>query len=235
MRIARALALAGVSSRRRCEAHILAGEVFINGEVVRDLGRQVDPGKQRLTFRGKQLAFQQHLYFLLHKPAGYTTTVSDPCAEKTVYALLPLLSIRVFPVGRLDRDSTGLLLFTNDGELANRLTHPRYKVGRWYTVGIDRPLDSKAKHRLLQGIPLEEGVVRAEQVVAAGPREVRLEMKESKKREIRRMFEAIGYRVMVLRRVALGPLKLGSLPLGKGRSLSAAEVAALKRAACLPV
>ncbi len=233
MRIARALALAGVASRRKGELHVTAGEVAVNGEIVRDLGRQVDPTKDRLTFRGKPLSFQTHIYFVLHKPAGYTTTAADPHAEKTVYELLPPLPARVVPVGRLDRDSTGLLLFTNDGELANRLTHPRYEVGKWYQVKLDRPLDPKAKTELLSGIRLEEGTARAEKVERIGPKEFRLELKEGKKREIRRMFEVLEYRVLSLCRIALGPLRLGALPPGKGRLLTPSEVEMLKRA-CYP-
>ena len=152
MRISRALALAGVAARRKCEAHVLAGEVAVNGQVVKDLGRQVEPDKDRITFRGKPLASQEKVYYLLHKPAGYTTTVSDPHAEKTVYELLPKLPARVFPVGRLDRDSTGLILFTNDGDLANRLTHPRYGVGKVYEAKLDRPLGPEILARLKQGV-----------------------------------------------------------------------------------
>lgn len=233
MRIARALALAGVASRRKCEAHVTAGEVTVNGEIVRDLGRQVEPGKDRLTLRGKPLSFQQHVYYLLNKPAGYTTTVSDPHAEKTVYELLPKLPARVFSVGRLDRESTGLLLFTNDGELANRLTHPRYEVGKWYQVKLDRPLDPKVKTQLLKGVRLEEELARAERVEPVGPQEVRLLLKEGKKREIRRMFQVLGCTVIALCRIQLGPLKLGNLLPGKSRPLTPSEVEMLKRA-CYP-
>ncbi len=236
MRIARALALAGVASRRKCEAHILAGEVAVNGAVIRDLGRQVEPGKDQVTFRGKLLSLQpEQVYFLLHKPAGYTTTASDPHAEKTVYELLPKLPARVFPVGRLDQNSTGLLLFTNDGELANRLTHPRYEVGKRYWVVLDRMLDGETRARLMQGIPLEEGIAKVEEIRPGPGHQVELLLKEGKKREIRRMFSMLGYTVKALCRVSLGPLKLGNLPLGKGRALTPTEITALRQAAALPV
>lgn len=247
MRIARALALGGVASRRKCEAHITAGEVTVNGEVVRDLGRQVEPGKDRVLFRGKPLSLQpEQVYFILHKPAGYTTTASDPHAEKTVYDLLPSelkgdsplqgqSPIRVFPVGRLDQNSTGLLLFTNDGELANRLTHPRYEVGKRYWVVLDRMLDGETRAQLMKGIPLEEGIAKVEEIRPGPGHQVELLLKEGKKREIRRMFSMLGYTVKALCRVSLGPLKLGNLPPGKGRALTPAEITALRRAASLPV
>ncbi|MDO8730146.1 MAG: pseudouridine synthase [Candidatus Omnitrophota bacterium] len=230
MRIARALALAGIAARRKCEAFILEGLVTVNGETVLDLGRQVEPDKDEIRFRGKPLSSEQPVYFMLHKPVGYTTTVSDPHAEKTVIELLPPeIKARLFPVGRLDRDSTGLLLFTNDGDLANRLTHPRYGVGKWYEVTLDRPLDPAARARVLRGVRLEEGPARAEKVEAVSARTVRLLLREGRKREIRRIFQQVGYKVEALCRTDFGPLKLGNLPPAKGRLLTPAEVAHLKR------
>ncbi len=234
MRIARALALAGIAARRKCEAFILEGEVSLNGQVIRDLGRQVEPGKDEIRFRGKKLSFDLPVYFLLHKPAGYTTTLSDPHAEKTVQELLPAdlrSRARLFPVGRLDRETTGLLLFTNDGELANRLIHPRYGVGKWYEVTLDRPLDPKNQAKLLRGVVLEEGPARAEKVEPLSGRTVRLMLREGKKREIRRLFDTLGFRVEALCRIAFGPLKLGSLPSGQGRLLTPEEILQLKRLA----
>lgn len=228
IRISRALALAGVAARRKCEAHVLAGEVAVNGEVVKDLGRQVDPAKDRITFHGKPVAAEQKIYYLLHKPAGYTTTASDPHAEKTVFELLPKLPARVFPVGRLDRDSTGLLLFTNDGELANRLTHPRYEVGKVYEAKLDRLLEPTALSRLKQGVQLEDGLARPERVELQAPGVVRLLLREGKKREVRRLFEALGYRVQALCRTSFGPLRLGRLAPGKGRLLTPEEVRSLR-------
>ncbi len=240
MRISRALALAGIAARRKCEQHVLAGEVAVNGEVAKDLGRQVDPAKDRVTFRGKPVTIREKVYYLLHKPAGYTTTASDPHAEKTVFEMLPpeLRSekvpgrpdpFRVFPVGRLDRDSTGLLLFTNDGELANRLTHPRYEVGKVYEAKLDRPLDPAALSRLRRGVRLEDGVARPERVEVLATGAVRLLLREGKKREVRRIFEALGRRVTHLCRISFGPLQLGSLPAGRGRPLRPEEVRALQR------
>lgn len=233
MRIAKALAAAGIAARRKCEAFILDGLVTVNGEVARDLGRQVDPAKDVIRFKGKKLGLEEPVYYMVHKPIGYVTTVSDPHAEKTVLDLLPTdltQKARLFPVGRLDKDSTGLLLLTNDGDLANRLIHPRYEVGKWYEVTLDRPLDEKSKERVLRGIKLEEGPARAEEIKSLSARIVRLLLKEGKKREIRRMFDQVGYKVEALCRVEFGPLKLDTLPSGQYRPLTGEEVAKLKSA-----
>ena len=240
MRLARALALAGIASRRKCETHIQKGEVSVNGEVASDLGRQVDPEQDEIVFRGKSVHFEQHVYYVLHKPAGYTTTASDPHAKKTVFDLLPKTLVRsvgrsatkqtrVFPVGRLDRDSTGILLFTNDGELANRLTHPRYGVGKWYEVRLNRRFDPLDGKKLLAGISLEEGVVKVEKYYQLTKRIMRLLVREGKKREIRRIFEKLDYLVLDLCRVAFGPLVLGKLPEGQGRFLTFNETRQLKQ------
>lgn len=239
MRIARALALAGIDARRKCEAHILRGEVAVNGEVVLDLGRRVDPEQDEITFRGRVLETARPVYYLLNKPPGYTTTVSDPHAGKTVYDLLPAhlkgktrrgraASTRVFPVGRLDKRSAGLLLFTNDGALAHRLLHPRFGVAKWYEARLHRALDPPARRRLLNGIRLGGETVRAERVEAISLRRVRVLIREGKKREVRRMFAAVGIKVIELVRTAFGPLTLGRLRPGQGRFLTAREAGALR-------
>lgn len=240
MRIARALALAGIDSRRKCEAYILQGHVEVNGEIARDLGRQVDLEKDEIFFRGKPVQFEKFVYFILNKPKGYTTTAGDPYARKTVFELLPstLVSktkrpgparIRVFPVGRLDRDSTGLLLFTNDGELAHRLIHPRFEVGKWYEVRLNRALEPQDKGKLLAGITLEEGLAKVQKLKGLSRRVLRLLIREGKKREIRRIFEKLGYEVLELSRLTFGPLTVEALPLGRGRFLAAREIEMLKK------
>ena len=240
MRIARALALAGIDSRRKCEIHVTNGAVSLNGEVVRDLGRQVDPEEDAICFRGRPVHFPPHVYYVLHKPVGYTTTASDPHAAKTVYHLLPRTLIsgsrqprpsrtRVFPVGRLDRDSSGLLLFTNDGELANRLMHPRYKIGKWYEVRLGRAFDARDGRRLTAGVGLEEGMARVQKFPRLTRRMLRVLLCEGKKREVRRIFEKLAYRVTELRRISFGPLQLGDLPPGRGRPLRPEELRALQR------
>ncbi len=238
MRISRALAMAGVGSRRKCEVHVTNGAVRVNGEIVRDLGRQVDIEQDEIVFRGKVLSFERFVYYVLNKPVGFTTTAEDPHAEKTVYQLLPRNlvratvqagpnRIRVFPVGRLDKDSMGLLLFTNDGDLANRLTHPRYGVSKWYDVRLHRAFDPRDAKKLLAGIRLREGWAKAQTVQRLSQRVVRLEIREGKKREIRRMFKSVGYQVNELCRIAFGPLRLENLGPGQGRFLKTSEIAAL--------
>ena len=259
MRLARALSLAGINSRRKCEAYIRAGEVRVNGEVVRDLGRRVDPEQDEIFFRGRPVYFpavsssagpsrlyggassggEKFVYFILHKPAGFTTTASDPHAKKTVYDLLPRTLIRgsqriqpsqtrVFPVGRLEKDSTGLLLFTNDGALAFRLTHPRFGVLKRYEVRLNRSFNPADRAGLLAGVRLEEGIAKVDSLASLSQRVLCLELREGKKREVRRIFEKLGYRVLDLCRTAFGPLKLGNLPPARGRFLTPAEIKPLK-------
>lgn len=241
MRIARALAMAGIDSRRKCEEYILRGDVKLNGQVIRDLGRQVDPENDEIVFRGRVLQFDAPVYYLLHKPAGYTTTASDPHADKTVFDLLPAKLVprtgkvmpsrtRVFPVGRLDRNSTGLLLFTNDGDLANHLIHPRYGVAKWYEVRIDRALDPRDSRRLLKGVRLEDGMAHAEKIHSLSKRVHRILIREGRNREVRRLFDALGYEVVELCRIAFGPLLIGRMPEGTGRFLNGKEVRLLKEA-----
>lgn len=241
MRIARALALAGINSRRKCEDLIRRGEVTVNGEVIFDLGRQVDMDTDEIIFRGKHIHFEKYVYYIVNKPAGYTTTASDPHAVKTVFELLPSVLVpktnkpmpsrtRVFPVGRLDKASTGLILFTNDGDLANQMTHPRYGVGKWYEVRLDKALDPRDARRLTKGVQLEEGMAQAERVQPLTKRIIRLLIREGKKREVRRMFEAVGYEVVELCRIAFGPLMLGGMPIGSGRYLNPTEIRRLKEA-----
>ncbi|MBN1687722.1 MAG: rRNA pseudouridine synthase [Candidatus Omnitrophica bacterium] len=240
MRIAKALALAGIDSRRKCERHITNGAVVVNGEVVRDLGRQVNPEEDSIAFRGRILYFEKPVYYVLFKPAGYTTTAHDIHADKTVYELLPRRLIkgsrqpkpsrtRVFPVGRLDKYSTGLLLFTNDGETANRLMHPRYGISKWYQVKLDRPFDPRDGKRLLQGVSLKEGLAKIEKFHPLSKRVMRVLLREGKNREIRRIFGRLNYEVLDLCRMSFGPLTLGGLSLGQGRFLNSNEIKELRK------
>ena len=240
MRIARALALAGIGSRRKCEEHVVHGAVSLNGEVVRDLGRQIDLENDELAFRGRALRFEKMIYYIMNKPKGFTTTAADPHAEKTVFELLPKNLVRataqpnanrrrVFPVGRLDKESIGLLLFTNDGDLANRLTHPRYGVDKWYAVRLNRAFEAGDAQKLLGGISLFDGMVRAREVRKVTQKYVEVMLQEGKKREIRRMFKALGYQVIALCRFAFGPLTLGLLGPGEGRFLRPDEIHRLRK------
>ena len=241
MRIARALALAGIDSRRKCEVFVTAGQITVNGEVVRDLGRQVNPEEDEILFRGRPLAREAFVYYVLNKPIGYVTTASDPFAKKTVFELLPSKLVprtgkpmpsrtRVFPVGRLDKNSTGILLFTNDGDLANRLIHPRYEMAKWYEAKLDRALDPRDRGHLLNGVNLKDGVAKAEKVRMLSKRNLQLLICEGKKREVRRIFAAMDYEVVKLVRIAFGPIILGKMPLGHGRFLNKNEITLLKQA-----
>ena len=235
-RLQKILAAAGVASRRRSEELILAGRVTVNGAIVTELGTKADPATDKITLDGKPLAApQRQLYFLLHKPKGYVTTVSDPEGRPTVMDLLGKLPERVYPVGRLDYASEGLLLLTNDGYLAQKLTKAGEHMPKTYNVKVSGRPDEKSIQRLRQGItiPLEGG-----RRVKTSPAKIRLiedasnpwyevTLIEGRNRQIRRMFQQIGFLVEKIKRVQFGPLKL-DVPPGKFRSLTPSEVQKLK-------
>lgn len=233
LRLNKALAQAGLGSRRSVEALVRAGRVAVNGEVVRDLGRRVDPLRDRLEVDGSRVVLDpRRRYWLLNKPAGVVTTARDPQGRPTVTQLVPSRP-RVFPVGRLDRDTEGLLLLTNDGELANRLTHPRYGVEKRYLAEVDA-LPPGALARLRAGVELADGLakpVRVRVVASSGPRRLlEVVMVEGRKREVRRLLDAVGAPARRLVRTALGPLRLHGLPPGAYRPLRPEELRSLYRA-----
>jgi pseudouridine synthase len=234
-RLQRALARAGFGSRRACEELIAGGRVEVDGRPA-SLGDRVDPAHQRVTVDGVEVNLDPRVrYFALHKPRGVVSTMRDPQGRPDIRSFVPGDAPGVVPVGRLDRDSEGLLLLMNDGELANRLTHPRFGVEKEYLVevaGFPRPAQLA---RLREGVELDDGPARA---VAAsvvdrhGDRAaVRMVMAEGRKREVRRMLQAVGLPVVRLIRVRIGPVRLGALAPGEVRPLSAAEVRELARAA----
>lgn len=241
VRLAKYLAQSGVASRRKAEELIAAGLVQVNGETVREPGRKVDPDTDRVTVEGRAVAPAQELiYLMMHKPAGYVTTVRDPWGRPTVMDLVPEKygRFRLFPAGRLDQDTTGLLLLTNDGETALALTHPRYQVAKVYEAlvkGVPRP---GTLRRLRRGIRLEDGPTLPAKVDILGVEEgnatLRITVYEGRKRLVRRMCRAAGHPVLALKRVAMGPLVLGDLPPGKTRSLRPAEVKSLLSLRDLP-
>ncbi|WP_045246160.1 pseudouridine synthase [Thermus filiformis] len=225
MRINRYLARAGLLSRRKAEALVREGRVRVNGQPA-DLTTQVREG-DRVEVDGKPLEPpKERVVLALHKPRGYTTTRADPHAQKTVYDLLPEIP-GLHPVGRLDRDSEGLLLLTNDGELTFRLTHPRHGVRKVYRVWTEGgTLPQALCRRLVEGVVLEDGPARALSCRPA-PGGAVLVLAEGRKREVRRMLKKVGYPVRRLLRLQVGPIRLGDLPPGKWRRLSPEEVAAL--------
>jgi pseudouridine synthase len=235
-RLQRALARAGVGSRRASEDLIRDGRVTINGRVA-VLGDRVDPARDRVAVDGSGLSLDPELrYFAFHKPAGVTSTAADAHADVDLTSFFPP-GPRVFAVGRLDRDTEGLLLFTNDGELANRLLHPRHAVEREYLAEVEGAPTERHVARLRRGVELEDGPARAASarpVARSGGRgAVRLVVTEGRKREVRRMLAAVGLPVRRLIRVRFGPVRLGAMAAGQTRRLSSAEVRSLYRAAGL--
>lgn len=233
MRLNRYLAACGLGSRRGCEKLIRDGDVEINGRRVRLLGEQVDPAIDRVSVRGSAVRLATlMMYVALNKPSGYVTTVRDEKQRRTVLDLVRL-PVRVYPVGRLDRDSEGLLLVTNDGELASRLMHPRYKLARVYRALLDAALRPEDAQRLRQGVRID-GTYLARGEVGfphVGQRQIcEVTIHQGRNRQVRKMFAALGYRVKGLQRVAIGPLQLGRLKIGAWRYLSPQEVQRLREA-----
>jgi len=232
-RLQRSLARVGFGSRRACEELIAAGRVEINGRVA-TLGDRLDPAIDQVRVDGSKVSVNPELRtFALHKPRGVTTTMRDPHAERDLSGFLPK-GVHVFPVGRLDRDTEGLLLLTNDGSLAHRLTHPRYAIEKEYLAEVDRPPSHRQLARLRRGVELDDGTARAVDARsaggAAGRGGVRLVMVEGRKREVRRMLDAVELPVRRLVRVRVGPIRLGKLRPGDVRELEPEDVRALFRA-----
>jgi pseudouridine synthase len=231
------LAQAGYGSRRVCEQLILQGRVRINGQVVTQLGVQADPQCDVIEVDGKRVQLsEEHTYILLHKPAGVVTTRRDAHAARTVMDLLQGVSAAVFPVGRLDADTTGALLLTDDGELAYRLTLPRYGVPKTYLVEVRGEVGEEALRRLREGVLLEDGMTAPAQVqkvrylAGRGTTLLRLTIHEGRKRQLKRMCMAVGHPVVRLHRERFGHLTLHQLPVGAWRYLTDEEIVALRRA-----
>lgn len=236
-RLQKVLARAGLGSRRACERLIAEGRVQVDGVAVRELGVTADPDREVITVDGQPLRLPRgFLYLAAHKPAGLITTAADEHGRETVFRLLPPdLPARVFPVGRLDRDTEGLLLFTNDGEMAFRLTHPRYGVEKEYLALVPAPLDDDALARLHAGVKVQGRSTAPARVERLQRRDgdghwVRLIIHEGRKRQVRWMLAAVGQQARRLIRVRFGPVRLGNLPAGAVRPLTAAEVRALAAA-----
>jgi 23S rRNA pseudouridine2605 synthase len=234
-RLNKLLAHAGVGSRRHCEELITAGRVSVDGRTVRELGTKVDPAAQRVCVDGEPVRAERHVYWLVNKPRGYLSTSADPAGRPLVLDLVPQISQRVYVVGRLDEASEGLILLTNDGDLAYRLLHPRFGVEKTYLVQVAGAPTGEDLRQLLKGVWLREGHVRARKVRRLKSQGdstwLRIVLSEGRNREIRRMLARLGHKVLRLRRLALGPVLLGTLGSGKARRLSALEVADLREAA----
>jgi 23S rRNA pseudouridine2605 synthase len=232
IRLNKFLALAGIGSRRSNDELILSGDVKVNGKVVQELGVKVNPHRDSVTVRGNQVFVEQKLHYLiLNKPKDTITTVKDERGRTTVMDLVKVRE-RVYPIGRLDRNTTGVLLLTNDGELANALTHPRREVERIYHVRLERGLLDGDVKKLMQGVRLEDGVAKAsyiEMLKKSKRRELFLSLLEGRNREVRRMFEVLGYDVKKLDRISFAGITTTGLSRGKWRKLQHKEVEHLKK------
>jgi 23S rRNA pseudouridine2605 synthase len=230
MRLAKFLAHAGVASRRRAEALVRAGRVTVGGEVVTDPARDVDDDSGVAIDGGAVAGAEERVVYALHKPAGVVSTARDPGGHPTVVSLVDDPR-RLYPVGRLDADAAGLILLTNDGELANRLTHPRYEVPKTYRVRVaSAPIREPALRRLREGVELDDGMTAPAQVRRLAPDTIELTIHEGRNRQVKRMCEAVGHRVVALVRTRFGPLALDDLAAGASRRLTAAEVERLRQA-----
>ncbi len=233
-RLQKVLAHAGVASRRSCEELILAGKVKVDGKLITDLGIKVDPEKSVIEVAGKPIPGKEQLiYILLYKPAGFLSTVHDPQKRRTVMDLIHGVRQRVYPVGRLDYDTSGFILLTNDGELANDLIHPSREVEKTYRALVKGIPTGKCLGELAKGIMLEDGKTAPAQVkvkkIINGNALVDITIHEGRNRQVRRMFQRVGNPVIRLKRIAFGPLKIGRMKPGEWRYLTDREVEILKR------
>ena len=226
MRLNRFLAAAGVGSRRYCDELIAAGRVTINGKICTNFSAQ-PTARDHVKVDGKLLSAQPPLTIMLYKPAGFVSTRQDVHVRNTIFDLLPQKFSRLFSIGRLDAQSEGLLLLTNDGDLAQKLTHPGYKIDKEYEVTLDRAWDRELGPNLLNGIFLDGKRARIERLRSLTPTRLQVVLRQGINRQIRRMFEAVGYRVKHLVRIRIANLRLGDLPRGHWRVLSKREIALL--------
>jgi pseudouridine synthase len=228
VRLQKFLAEAGLGSRRHCESLIQTGAVAVNNQPVTELGTRIDPDSDSVTVAGKVVVVERKVYLALCKPAGVVCTSRDTHGRRCVVDLLPRNLPRLYSVGRLDQDTEGLILLTNDGTFSLRLTHPRYKIPKTYVVEVEGRVAEGERRRLLAGVLSEGERLRAEQVIVgrstAATTELRLVLREGKKRQIRRMMAAVGHPVRRLQRVAIGTVMLGNLKTGQWRNLTDEEI-----------
>jgi 23S rRNA pseudouridine2605 synthase len=232
-RLNKVLAHAGVGSRRHCDDLIAAGRVAVDGHAVRELGVRVDPANQTITVDGEPIHEERHVYWLVNKPRGYLSTNHDPGKRPRVLDLVPHIHQRVYTVGRLDENSEGAVLLTNDGDLAFALMHPRFGVSKTYLVQVAGRPTPEDMQKLTSGIWLSVGRVKAAAVKRLKSQGestwLRIVLREGRNREIRRMLASLQHKVLTLKRIAIGPVQLGHLRRGKSRKLSAAEVQTLRQ------
>lgn len=223
IRLAKFLAQAGVASRRKAEDLILAGKVKVGREIVQKLSTTVSLDDKDIRVNNKLVVLEPKVYYLLNKPVGYICSVSDPHNDKNVLALVPKFPA-VYPVGRLDKNSQGLLLLTNDGDLTYKLTHPKFKVSKKYLVRVDKILSDNVVKKLKNGIKLEEGLAKADQVKIKSKFELEIVLHQGWKRQIRRMLEVLGFEVKELTRLGEGKLNLDNLEIGKYKIINKKDI-----------
>ena len=229
MRLNKFLAMSGVDSRRKCDDIIAKGRVRVNARVVKKMGTQIDPHRDLVSVDNKPIRFKgDFVYIMLNKPLGVVTTVKDPEGRRTVIDCIPKTNKRIYPVGRLDYHTSGLILLTNDGDTAQKLMHPSFELNKVYMATINGELSSKQVQMLRDGVDIG-GFVTSPAVVELAKQQLgqstyKVVIHEGKNRQIRRMFEAVGSNIEQLRRIAYGELKLGDLPIGRSRPLTDEEV-----------
>ena len=236
-RLQKILAAAGVASRRKCEELILEGKVEVNGETVKTLGVKADPAQDVITVNGRAIQSESKVYLMMNKPKGVITSATDPKGRKVVTDYVTGIKERVYPVGRLDYDTEGLLLLTNDGEFANLLTHPKHHVAKTYLATVEGIPHGDKIEKLKQGIMLEDGMTAPAELeyqdinVEEKQATIRITIYEGRNRQVRRMFEAISHKVIRLKRIKFGDLSLMNLKRGRTRALTPNEVNELKQLA----
>lgn len=223
MRLNKFLAEAGVASRRKADELIKQGRIEVNGKVVTEFGVKVDPEKDIVTFDGEPVKFQKFVYYLFHKPAGYITTLKDEKGRKTIFDLIKVKQ-RVFPIGRLDRDTTGVLLLTNDGNFANFLMHPRNKIPREYIATLDKPFEEPLTK--LKKVRLEDGIVNVDSVefLDDSKRKLKLILREGRNRVVKRIFSKFGYSVKALHRSSYAGFRVDKIPVGSIIQIPSKEI-----------
>lgn len=227
IKISKYLSQAGIASRREGETLVKQGLVSVNGKKIANPAVRIDPEKDKVAYRGKILAIENKVYYLLNKPLGYTCTAQDPHAKKLIVALVPK-EPKVWPVGRLDKMTSGLIVMTNDGDLTLKLTHPRYEMEKEYELSANHSLSAAEIKTIQKGVSLEDGFIRPDRFEQIGPNRYRITIHSGKKRVVRRIIEKIGKSVAKLERIRAASLVLGDLPAGKWRHLSEKEIQMFK-------
>ncbi len=232
-RLNRYIAGCGIASRRHSEKLIEEGKVSVNGKIVVNLATYIDPKKDIVCVDGKRIKLPEHKTLILNKPRDYLCTANDPRGRRTIYSLLPESGVRLFSIGRLDRYSEGLIILTNDGDLANAISHPRNRIIKQYLVWLNNPLKEQELKLIEHGITSEGEFLKVISIenIANEPLCYKIKITEGKNRHIRRIFEALNYEIRKLKRIAIGPLKLKNLKVGQWRWLTNNEIYALYKAA----